>query len=253
MKKILISCLTFLLLCAAVNAYALSAAVQAVCGASGAATCTTPTGDELTESFGDGTAAECWSGLGGTTCSVTWTVAAGTPTIADVPIGSSSNTACTKGLSFDASSAAVNIYKDLGAGTIANNVQTVINFSMYIDSSSLAQYTNLILVSLVGAASMTSTTSYVRIGLNKSTTGTGSATKIIALATDSCVINFAEDTWYNITVTLDAAGAAGGSSISDGTNSCTFQRDTDASRYVYVGASGANVVGYIGNLRISTP
>jgi len=29
--------------------------------------------------------------------------------------------------------------------------------------------------------------------------------------------------------------------------------DTDASRYVHVGASAADVVGYVGNLRISTP
>jgi hypothetical protein len=234
-----------------VNTFSGSVLKGASCGA--VASCATPTGDELTESFGDASSS-CWSG-GDSLCNNTWTVFTGSPTIADVPAGSPSNTACTKGLSFDTTSAAATVLKDLGDGIIPNNVQVVITFSMYIDSSSIGAYSTTALVALNGSNSaMESTTFYSYVGLNKSTAGAGSANKIIASGnSDSCTLDFTEDTWYNITLTLDAAASAEGSTLSDGSNSCNFTRDTDASRYLWVGAPDTGIVGYIGNVRVSTP
>jgi len=222
-------------------------------GGAGTTSCTTPIGDELTESFGD-SSSSCWSG-GDSTCNNTWTVVTGSPTIAAVPAGAPSNTACTNGISFDTTSAAETLYKDLGDGTIPNNVQVVITFSMYIDSSSIVGYSYSALVALNASnTSLESVTLYSSVGLNKNTAGTGVATKIAAFGnSDSCTIDFAEDTWYNITLTLDAAASENGSTLSDGTNSCNFTRDTDASRYLWAGALDTGIVGYIGNVRVSTP
>ena len=248
--KRLVFIFAFLLCCSAIQVQARG--IMTMCGAgTGAAApaCTTPTGDELTESFGEGSTS-CWTS-GSSVCNNTWTVATGSPSIANVPAGAADNTACTKGLYFDA---AESLRVDLGDGTISNNVQVVINATIYIDSSSMAGYALVNLLSLNGTAGgIPSSTAYAALAITRQTSLTGSATKFRVVGASTCDIDFSEDTWYNITITLDAAGAANGSTLSDGTNSCNFTRDTDASRYVHVGASAVNVVGYIGNIRVTTP
>lgn len=63
MKKLLIACLTFLLLCAAVNAYALSAAVQAAVSVSSTApSCTSCNSGTDSEIVDDGNTADDYTG-----------------------------------------------------------------------------------------------------------------------------------------------------------------------------------------------
>jgi len=80
MKKILISCLILLLICAAVEAHALSSAIQAVVSSGGvaAASCTgaSPSDCDLRETF-DG-ATSCGTGQV-STCNNTWSSALGWP------------------------------------------------------------------------------------------------------------------------------------------------------------------------------
>mgnify|MGYP000959037756 CR=1 FL=1 len=248
--KRLIFIFALLLCCSAVQANARG--IMTMCGAGvPVAGCTTPTGDELTESFGEGSTS-CWTS-GSSVCDQTW-VTTGTVSIEDTPASAPSNTACAKSLKFDSTSAASNGYHRLDAA-IANNVAITINFTMYIDSSSVAQYSDTRVFALVNTAAMTSANSIVAFGLNKPSAGSGSATKMKAIVTDSCTIDFAEDTWYDVTLTMPASDAGDQStlSVNGGAASCTFTKNTSASDYVYIGASGTGIVGYVGNLRITTP
>ena len=69
-----------------------------------APSCTTPTGDVLTESFGDASTS-CWSG-GPSTCNNTWTLSGTTTDISIVssPGSPPSNTACANSINFTTSS-----------------------------------------------------------------------------------------------------------------------------------------------------
>lgn len=247
--KRLIFIFALLLCCSAVQANARG--IMTMCGAGvPVAGCTTPTGDELTESFGDASTS-CWSG-GDSLCNNTWTVQAGTPTIDDVTGTPAANTACAKVIHIDG---ATNVYKDLGDGTIPNNVEVEIKFHLYVHSSSINQYSNVGILSLnANSASIIDGNMYVSCHLYRAGAGASQPADRLYCGSSANSITISAETHYDCAVILDAEGAAGGSSIScNGGAAKTFTRGTTASRYVHVGSSAANQVLDIGYVTVSTP
>jgi hypothetical protein len=252
MKKLYLILLIVLLLCA--EAFPADIGFCRKHGGGAAASCTTPTGDELTESFGDSTTS-CWSG-GDSLCNNTWTVQAGTPTIANVTGTPAENTACAKVFHFDA---AVNTYKDLGVGFDGTGAVNI-KFHVYIDSSQLNQYANSPFFALNATTANISdgTNRYVSCHLYRAQAGVAQPADKLYCNASTNSLTFAEDTHYDCTVSLDALvdGVANvnGSSIScNGGASAAFTRGAVASRYVHVGISAANIVGDIGYVTVTTP
>ena len=246
MKRLL---LIILILCLALPVSAQQIMVVKKKGVS----CTTPSGDELTESFGEGSTS-CWSG-GDSLCNNTWTVyGSASASIVETQSGAQANTACAKSVRVSTPSAIGHIYFDVGSGTIPNNVETVYEFNLYVSEyPDLAQYSSGYMVSFnADTTTVTSTNRYFSFGVYKSSAGTGTPNVFYANGV-SCG-NFALNTHYNVVVTLDAAGASNGSSVYiNGSSACTFTRATVASRYMGIGSSRVGTVVDVGYITITTP
>jgi hypothetical protein len=218
------------------------------------ASCTTPTGDELTESFGDSSSL-CWTD-GSSVCNNTWTHGGGTLSIEDSPGTPPSNTACAKSLKFDSTSAVTRATIAVPGGAIAGDEAVTINFSVYIDSSTIDAWDSTGLVALNNFSEgilHVDAIAIVRLLRNTGTEGVATHLRATGGAT-SCMLAISEDTWYDVTLTIPASDAGDQSTMAiAGGSSCNFTKDTDASGYIHVGASDTGIVGYIGNIRVTTP
>lgn len=221
-------------------------------GGATVASCTTPTGDELTESFGD-SSTSCWTD-GSSVCNNTWTKN-GTLSIEDSPGSPPSNTACAKSLKFDTTSAEAKATIAVPGGAIAADEAVTLNFSVYIDSSTITGFGSLEIVGLNNTSNaISSSTAIVTFKLRRSASGDGVATHFRVSGADYCDLAISEDTWYDVTLTIPASDAGDQSTMAiAGGSSCNFTKDTDASGYIHVGAIATGIVGYIGNIRVTTP
>lgn len=250
MRKLLI--ILFLLILALPIQSATMVSGRPCPGGATVASCTTPTGDELTESFGD-SSTSCWTD-GSSVCNNTWTHGGGTLSIEDSPGTPPSNTACAKSLKFDSTSAVTRATIAVPGGAIAGDEAVTINFSVYIDSSSITAWNSLSIVSLNSLTTLSSTEEIAAVKLYRSSASAGIVTHLRALGVDNCDLAISEDTWYDVTLTIPASDAGDQSTMSiAGGSSCAFTKDTDASGYIHVGASSTGIVGYIGHIRVTTP
>jgi hypothetical protein len=217
------------------------------------ASCTTPTGDELTESFGD-SSTSCWTD-GSSVCNNTWTKN-GTLSIEDSPGSPPSNTACAKSLKFDSTSAEAKATIAVPGGAIGGDEAVTINFTVYVDSSTLAGWESSRLLRLNNSSTIFSdSASIAGVSLRRNAAGEGGITHIRAGgASDYVDIPISEDTWYDVTISIPATDSGDESTISvNGGDPETFTKDTDTSGYIHVGADTVGIVGYIGNIRVTTP
>lgn len=254
MKKLLFIPI-LLLFCLTASAMQPYQAAMMVCKGASAPACTTPSGDELTESFGEGSTS-CWTS-GSSVCNNTWTkYSSPTISIENTPSGAADNTACAKSFKIDTTSSVGHIYKDMGDGVVAYNAASVHKLHLYITSvTDIAQYSLIRIWAFNNNTASISdgTNRYFTVSLYKSTSGTGTPNQITVNNSSSCGA-FALDTHYELIVTLDAEGAAGGSSMTvNGGAACTFTRGAVASRYVLIGSGSTGTVGYFGYTNVSTP
>jgi len=218
--------------------------------------CTTPTGNVVTESFGDDSTL-CWTD-GPSTCNNTWTVVGGTPAIAAVPEGAPENTACDNGLNLVRTDESVYLRHDLGVGSITNK-DVDINFSLYINSSTLPAWNRVLIAALNDTpAPMIGGNSDFNFSLYRYTGSAGPANAIIVHSVSddsSCFLEgIVEDTWYDVTISLDGANGTDASSLSIGTGagqSCSFTGRTTNGRYLWFGIHSEVADFYVGNARVS--
>lgn len=249
MMKIIWICLLFLpFLCHGAAFQGVTLTGCAV-NAGGAASCATPTGDELTDSFGDGSTS-CWTS-GPSSCDGTWTISTGTFSIDDTPAGAPSNTACAKSLKIDSTSAVLSMYRDI---PIANNVAVTYTFSFFGNDISAPAYGSVRLISYTATANPADSNRYTAVFVARPGAGTTQYIRVYG-ATDYCDLAFNNDAWNNLVITLPASDAGEQSTAANnGGAACTFTRGTASSRYFHVGASitGAAVL-WMGNVKIDTP
>ena len=178
--------------------------------------CVTPTGTLFTESFGEGDQS-CWS-AGPSTCNNTWTVVSGTYAIDSSPAGAPENTACDNSMLMSRTDASQNIRADLGAGALTD-VDTTINFTMYIDSTTITEWGDLSFFGVTTGSSFFDGLQYVVL-LERQAPGGGAATRIGVMnvaENGTCYIdNIEENTWYNVVLTVDGEGGENASSLSIG-------------------------------------
>ncbi len=216
--------------------------------------CVTPTGTLFTESFGEGDQS-CWS-AGPSTCNNTWTVVSGTYAIDSSPAGAPENTACDNSMLMSRTDASQNIRADLGAGALTD-VDTTINFTMYIDSTTITEWGDLSFFGVTTGSSFFDGLQYVVL-LERQAPGGGAATRIGVMnvaENGTCYIdNIEENTWYNVVLTVDGEGGENASSLSIGSGegqSCSLTLPP-AGRYLWFVLNNHAADIYIGNVRVST-
>lgn len=216
--------------------------------------CVTPTGTLFTESFGEGDQS-CWS-AGPSTCNNTWTVVSGTYAIDSSPAGAPENTACDNSMLMSRTDASQNIRADLGAGALTD-VDTTINFTMYIDSTTITEWGDLSFFGVTTGSSFFDGLQYVVL-LERQAPGGGAATRIGVMSVaenGTCYIdNIEENTWYNVVLTVDGEGGENASSLSIGSGagqSCSLTLPP-AGRYLWFVLNNHAADIYIGNVRVST-
>jgi len=216
--------------------------------------CVTPTGTLFTESFGEGDQS-CWS-AGPSTCNNTWTVVSGTYAIDSSPAGAPENTACDNSMLMSRTDASQNIRADLGAGALTD-VDTTINFTMYIDSTTITEWGDLSFFGVTTGSSFFDGLQYVVL-LERQAPGGGAATRIGVMnvaENGTCYIdNIEENTWYNVVLTVDGEGGENASSLSIGSGagqSCSLTLPP-AGRYLWFLLNNHAADIYIGNVRVST-
>ena len=216
--------------------------------------CVTPTGTLFTESFGEGDQS-CWS-AGPSTCNNTWTVVSGTYAIDSSPAGAPENTACDNSMLMSRTDASQNIRADLGAGALTD-VDTTINFTMYIDSTTITEWGDLSFFGVTTGSSFFDGLQYVVL-LERQAPGGGAATRIGVMNVaerGTCYIdNIEENTWYNVVLTVDGEGGENASSLSIGSGagqSCSLTLPP-AGRYLWFVLNNHAADIYIGNVRVST-
>lgn len=216
--------------------------------------CVTPTGTLFTESFGEGDQS-CWS-AGPSTCNNTWTVVSGTYAIDSSPAGAPENTACDNSMLMSRTDASQNIRADLGAGALTD-VDTTINFTMYIDSTTITEWGDLSFFGVTTGSSFFDGLQYVVL-LERQAPGGGAATRISVMnvaENGTCYIdNIEENTWYNVVLTVDGEGGENASSLSIGSGtgqSCSLTLPP-AGRYLWFVLNNHAADIYIGNVRVST-
>lgn len=183
------------------------------------ASCTTPTGSTLTESFGDASTS-CWSG-GPSTCDNTWTASGSTAEIAASPSGGADNTVCANSLTLTASASGPYLYRSLSS-TAATPVDIYLYFN--IASYTLADSASFRLV-LLGAYA--AHTHRVRVYATRS----GSDLKIFAeggSSYSSLTSAISLNTWYKLQIHAESGASASYIKINDGSALTFTQAAVDA-------------------------
>ena len=217
-------------------------------GVAAAAVCSAPTGDIISERFGDGGSTACYSGATGddVKCDNTWTVPAVTPTFVPdwyytlsgtPPEGASCAYGLNLPLTSDGNRARVYI-----AAAVNTDVTADIKFSFYLESL---------------GTTLTDGLSLAFLSLHEDNEGGDNTVKIKNLsgnpqlyctgANNSVATTIAADTWYEVTMHLDATAASsycqvtgGGVTTCDAASECAFTRS------VAGGAATNLVIGKVG-------
>jgi hypothetical protein len=202
-----------------------------------AAACAAQTGNVLAEGF-EGGASSCGAETGVSTCNSSWSSTKGTNgaiAIETSPGTPSEGANCTKSMhtSVALSGGATYVSFDNGSAIVHSSYNVTITFYVYVHSYTLPadyDYTNLVnfcatsgISDCFGSLAFYRDTTHPRLRAYSDSNSSASA----ALTTD---------TWYKITIYLDAARAAGGSyfAINDGTH-VTFTRLANNYRYLNIG------------------
>jgi hypothetical protein len=185
-----------------------------------AASCTTPTGTTLTESFGD-SSTSCWTS-GPSTCNNTWTINLGTAhSIINSPGTPPANTSCTKSLQIAQAGAEAEVYIALGKAAA-----TPMDWygEVYLTSHSLDSYATADLVGFSLRASL----SIFNAGGDLYLIGRGSSNSEGTLITTG--------TWYKVRVHLEAGANASYVSVNDGASD-TFTQNAETATNLVIGAN----------------
>lgn len=195
-----------------------------------AAGCTTPTGTNLTESFGDA-ATSCWTS-GPSSCDNTWTIYGTAPTgISASPGTPPANTACSNSLRMTYTTGnGLGIYHSVTTSTSAD-----INFELYVNSQSLdtSGVTRIARAFGVGAVAT------IRL-----TNNAGTIQIFASGSDDSTHTNITTGTWYSVSLHLDATLANSYISIDGGTHQ-TFTRNNYDITSVWVDCDNEYLTGNV--------
>lgn len=209
------------------------------------------------ESFGDGTAAECYSGAGGTTCEQTWSINGDSTTIATLPSGAPTGS-CTKGLYVDTSNEnSERVYIDFGTAIDASATKWDLQYTFYVDDATIGTGTSITMVMM--DTDDTPGSSFAGCAL-KNNAGTW---EIWCGLSPNVAI--ALDTWYTLRYHNDTTLGAASMQITGGSLSgtcvdtpCTFNGSTSVDpEYLHIGSLGGEGAGelmkyYIGYILIET-
>lgn len=218
--------------------------IQVIVGGKPAvASCSTPTGTTLTESFGDSTTS-CWTS-GPSTCNNTWTIGDGTAhSIITSPSGASDNTACSNSLQFAYSGGSEYILKSVTGKDVntAVDLELLIRFSAWTIASydaaqvlTLSQYTDLTGFRLSLNVYNAGGTYKLRAG------GTGSSDDTTSLSLN---------TWYLVNIHLETGTNASSISVNSNTPT-TFTQGAYNATYIGFGRASSttntstSIVGYL--------
>jgi hypothetical protein len=218
-------------------------------GTPAVATCTTPTGTTLTESFGDSTTS-CWTS-GPTTCNNTWTIGAGAPSIAASPGTPAANTACTNSLLCSGvNGAEVNVIRAFPA-PIDDAVSYNVIFYLYMANEAIANSSEARI--LYTRASNANIMMFITLksAWNSILTLRGSG---LTDSTDTQALSV--NTWYKVTLSYGGQGAGACSLQVDSGTPVTFTAQAQAdTNDVQVGlvdlSTGDSIDIYIGCLAVN--
>lgn len=213
-----------------------------------AVACTTPTGTNLTESFGDA-ATSCWTS-GPSTCDNTWTIGSGTVhSIISAPSGAPDNTVCSGALQFAETGNGEYLYKSI----TGKDVNTALDLEFYIRFSawSVAAFDASQVMVVSNGNDLTS----IRMFLSVRSTGSsfyGFRAGAGASSADDTT-SLALNTWYKVNIHLETGTNMSSISVNGNTPSTFTQGAYNAS---YIGFGKATTKSQtctpiIGNLRIS--
>jgi hypothetical protein len=182
-----------------------------------AASCTTPTGTTLTESFGDSTGTSCWNS-GPSTCNNSWTIGQGTAfSIVSSPGTPPSNTSCANSLQMALAGADTEIYRAL-----SKTQATAFDWygEIYLTSHSIAQWNTVNIVTFDNRAQL----AFFNSGGTLILIGRGSD--------NSSGITINTGTWYKVRLHLATGTGASYVSVNDGANDTFTQNANDVSSMV---------------------
>jgi hypothetical protein len=209
-------------------------------GAGGAvAACSTPTGTNITESFGD-SITSCWA-AGPASCNNTWTIQSGTSeSIIATPAGAPTNTACSQSLQMVLTAGAGLITLPITGATLD------INFTLYVTSNGLSNFNEAPLISISqfgGGGSQVGEVGFNQQPGQLTLEGFGTAA--------SAGVNISLNTWYTVNLHLASGAAASYITVNGGAHQ-TFTENANTAGFIGIGDGAAtSYTAVIGNLYVN--
>jgi len=196
-----------------------------------AISCTTPTGANFTESFGD-SATSCWA-AGPSSCNQTWTINAGAAeSIITSPGGAPANTACTNSLQF-AEDGATQSSIQVAIPALTSGTNYDVTFTLYVTSSSLGSGQQATVLCITGTSANCDTTHII---MGARIANPSASLTVIGLGTGNSASagTIVTGTWHTIVLHHDSV-AANCSVALDGGGAQTFTCNAITSGFMIVG------------------